>query len=169
MRFTRCNRSRSSRRCSSFRRCSSSRALCAGAPVAIGAGLLLAFFPNVWFYGGTAFSDVPSMVLVVTACALLLRGQLILGAIVLGIAAGFRPQNLLIGFMPFVVAFLRQRRAAPRRGVDHGTIVIATHAAAASLSGGWDAYCDVLAKHELYIRNTDSFRAAASGVDPRRG
>ncbi|HUR80532.1 MAG TPA: hypothetical protein VM733_07185, partial [Thermoanaerobaculia bacterium] len=64
------------------------RSLRAPAKVAIGAGLLLAFFPNVWFYGGTALSDVPSMVLVVVACALLLRGNVIAGSIVLAIAAG---------------------------------------------------------------------------------
>ena len=45
------------------------RSLRASAPVAIGAGLLLAFFPNVWFFGGTAFSDVPSLVLVLVAPA----------------------------------------------------------------------------------------------------
>src|SRR5688572_28049340 len=61
------------------------RALRAGTFVAIAAGLLLAFFPNVWFYGGTALSDVPSMVLSLFACALLLRGRVIPGAIVLGI------------------------------------------------------------------------------------
>src|SRR5439155_25554425 len=30
----------------------------------LSAAMLLAFFPNVWFYGGGAFSDVPSMTLV---------------------------------------------------------------------------------------------------------
>ena len=135
------------------------RSLRASAPVAMGAGLLLAFFPNVWFYGGTALSDVPSMVLVVTACALLLRGQVLLGAIVLGIAAGFRPQNLLIGFVPFVIAFVRQRRAAVGAALVTAAIVIVSYATAASLSGGWDAYRDTLARHEEYIRNTDSFLA----------
>ena len=135
------------------------RALRASAPVAIGAGLLLAFFPNVWFYGGTALSDVPSMVLVVTASALLLRGHLVLGAIVLGIAAGFRPQNLLIGSVPFFVAFLQRRRAAAGAALITMAIVIAAYAAAASLSGGWDAYREVLARHESYIRSTDSFLA----------
>ena len=135
------------------------RTLHASVPVAIGAGLLLAFFPNVWFYGGTALSDVPSMVLVITACALLLRGQLVLGAIVLGIAAGFRPQNLLIGVVPFFVAFLQRRRAAFGAALITVAIVVATYAAAASLSGGWDVYRDALAKHESYIRNTDSFLA----------
>lgn len=144
------------------------RALRASAPVAIGAGLLLAFFPNVWFYGGTALSDVPSMVLVVTACALLLRscrlpaagtGQLLLGAVVLGIAAGFRPQNLLIGFVPFLVAFVHRRRAAVGAALVTAAIVVASYAVAASLSGGWEPYRDVLAKHETYIRATDSFLA----------
>ncbi|HEX8407741.1 MAG TPA: hypothetical protein VF883_02675 [Thermoanaerobaculia bacterium] len=150
------------------------RALRATPPVAMGAGLLLAFFPNVWFYGGTALSDVPSMVLVVTACALLLRGQLVLGAIVLGIAAGFRPQNLLIGAVPLIQGAVSRARGggdggdfAPARralltalfgpALIITTIVIATYATAASLSGGWDAYRDVLARHESYIRNTDSF------------
>ncbi len=135
------------------------RALRASGPVAMAAGVLLAFFPNVWFYGGTALSDVPSMVLVVTACALLLRGQLLLGAIVLGFAAGFRPQNLLIGFAPFVVAFLQRRRAAMGAAVVTAGIVVVTYATAAWLSGGWDVYRDVLAKHESYIRSTDSFLA----------
>ena len=135
------------------------RSLRASAPVAMGAGLLLAFFPNVWFYGGTALSDVPSMVLVVTACALLLRGQVLLGAIVLGIAAGFRPQNLLIGLVPFVVAFLRHRRAAIGAALMTGVIVVACYGSAAWLSGGWDAYRETLARHEQYIRNTDSFLA----------
>jgi hypothetical protein len=137
-----------------------SRALRATPMVAMGAGLLLAFFPNVWFYGGTALSDVPSMVLVVTACALLLRGQFVLGAIVLGIAAGFRPQNLLIGLVPFVVGLKGAGRRAQGAGVAAiAVIVVATYATAASLSGGWDAYRDVLARHEAYIRNTDSFLA----------
>ncbi|MEA2464292.1 MAG: hypothetical protein QOJ98_2039, partial [Acidobacteriota bacterium] len=43
--------------------------------VATASALLLAFLPNVWFFGGTAFSDVPSLVLVLVACALLLRGR----------------------------------------------------------------------------------------------
>jgi hypothetical protein len=135
------------------------RSLRASAPVAIGAGLLLAFFPNVWFYGGTALSDVPSMVLVVTACALLLRGQVVLGAIVLGLAAGFRPQNLLIGFVPFALAFRQRWRAGLAGAAILAVIVGVTYGTAASLSGGWSAYRDVLATHEAYIRTTDSFLA----------
>src|SRR5260221_2846567 len=42
--------------------------------IALVAGLLCAFFPNVWFFGGTAFSDVPSIVLAVVAVGSLLPG-----------------------------------------------------------------------------------------------
>ena len=144
------------------------RALRAEVPVAIGAGMLLAFFPNVWFYGGTALSDVPSMVLVVTACALLLRGRVVLGAIVLAIAAGVRPQNLLIGFVPFLLSLnaalrwgggLKPALRFASAALILAIIVIATYGTAAAESGGWSAYRDVLAHHEAYIRNTDSFLA----------
>jgi hypothetical protein len=130
--------------------------------VATASALLLSFLPNVWFFGGTAFSDVPSLVLVLVACALLLRGRtsdaaLIAGAVVLGIAAGFRPQNLLIGFVPFVLAFRQRRRAGIAGACIIATIVIASFGAAASLSGGWETYRETLTRHERFIRETDSF------------
>src|SRR5207302_8925569 len=71
--------------------------------VAISASLLLAFFPNVWFFGGTAFSDVPSMTLSIVVVALLLRGGWSSGSVLLGIAIGFRPQTLLIAAAPAVI------------------------------------------------------------------
>jgi hypothetical protein len=129
---------------------------------AIAAATLLAFFPNVWFFGGTAFSDVPSLVLVLAACTLLLRGRrsdsaLLAGAVVLGIAAGFRPQNLLIGFVPFVLAFRQRRRTTVAGAFITATIVVVSFGTAATLSGGWDAYRETLARHERFIRATDSF------------
>lgn len=132
---------------------------------AMGAALLLSFFPNVWFFGGTAFSDVPSLVLALLASALLLRGRrsdaaLLAGAVALGIAAGFRPQNLLIGFVPLLLAFLQRRRTAIAGAAIIATIVIASYGSAASWSGGWDAYRAALTKHEQYIRTTDSFLSA---------
>jgi 4-amino-4-deoxy-L-arabinose transferase-like glycosyltransferase len=140
------------------------RELRARAFVAMAAGLFLAFFPNVWFFGGTAFSDVPSMVLALFACALLLRGcrdprAFLLGGFVLGIAAGFRPQNLLIGFAPFAIAFFHRRRTGVVAALIVAIIVIASFGTAASLSGGWSDYRAALQKHEEYIRNTDSFLA----------
>jgi hypothetical protein len=89
---------------------------------AICAALLLAFFPNVWFFGGTAFSDVPSMTLIILVLALLLAGfrdtrAYLAAAALLGVAAGVRPQNLLIGFVPLLLASIVQLRRA-RCGTD---------------------------------------------------
>jgi hypothetical protein len=61
--------------------------------------------------------------------------------------------------VPFFVGFLQRRRAALGAALITAAIVIATYAAAASLSGGWEPYRDALAKHEDYIRSTDSFLA----------
>lgn len=138
------------------------RELRANAFVATASGLVLALMPNVWFYGGTAFSDVPSMVLSLVACALLLRGcrsnrALIGGCVVLGIAAGIRPQNLLIGLAPFVIAFLCRRRAALASAAIVAAIVIASYGGAALATGDVAAYRTAIAEHGKYIRETDSF------------
>lgn len=127
--------------------------------IAFGSALLLALMPNVWFYGGTAFSDVPSLTLVLVACALLLRRtnrSILIGAIVLGVAAGFRPQNLLIGFVPFL---LTRKRVALVGALITLLIVAASYGGAAAASGGWSSYRAALAEHEHYIRTTDSFLA----------
>jgi hypothetical protein len=133
------------------------------------ASLFLAFFPNVWFFGETAFSDVPSVVLVVFACGLLLRGRrsdaaYIAGAIVLAIAGGFRPQNLTIGFAPAMVATWyrgRERRwpAIAAAVIAGGAIVIGSYAAAAFATGGWERYSEAVRVHQQYITQTDSFRS----------
>jgi hypothetical protein len=130
-------------------------------------GLFLATFPNVWFFGGTAFSDVPSMTLVIVAIALFFRGSrsntaFIAGAIVLGIAIGYRPQNLTIGFAPAVIASLR---GLPRRWLRPivavliiAIIVVASYGVAAQLSGGWASYREAVSAHQKYITDVDSFR-----------
>ena len=117
--------------------------------------LFLAFFPNVWFFGGTAFSDVPSMVLVMLAAALFLRGQPLAGAIVLGIAIGFRPQNALVGAVPLLLSAARVRAAA-----ISGAIAAVSYAAAALLSGGFARYASAVAAHQHYIATHDSIGAS---------
>jgi hypothetical protein len=131
------------------------------------AGVFLAIFPNVWFFGGTAFSDVPSMTLVIVAIALLFRGcrsdaAFIGGAIVLAIAAGYRPQNLTIGFAPAVIASLR---GLPRHWLRPfvaalliAAVVVISYGVAAQLSGGWTIYRDAVRAHQKYITDVDSFR-----------
>jgi hypothetical protein len=82
------------------------------------------------------------------------------GAVVLGIAAGFRPQNLLIGAVPLLLAFLCQRRTALVGAGIVAAIVAVSYGSAAVLSGGVDRYLEQLRFHERYIRRTDSFLAA---------
>jgi hypothetical protein len=135
-------------------------------PAAMIGSLLLSFSPNVWFFGGTALSDVPSMVLAVLACALLLRGcrsggAYLLGALVLGIAAGFRPQNLLIGFVPAILSTVYQSRQSVRRvivaSLVGASIVGASYGLAIGKSGGWRDYSDTVQRHQQYISKVDSF------------
>ncbi len=130
----------------------------------LGAAAILACFPNVWFYGGTAFSDVPSMTLVIVAVALLFRGcrdprAFFAGAFVLAVAGGFRPQNLVIGALPAVIASLFQRwRATIIAALIGVAIVVGAYAVAAEKTG-FEIYREALAKHSAYIAATDSFRS----------
>lgn len=136
--------------------------------VSLGAALFLAFMPNVWFFSETAFSDVPSIAIVLAACGLLLAGcrhgpAFIAGALLLGVAAGYRPQNLSIGFAPSLMASwfqFRQRRYGRivAAGVICLLVVVLSYGGAARESGGWDQYAEVLRKHQEYITQVDSFR-----------
>jgi hypothetical protein len=132
--------------------------------VAISAALVLSFLPNVWFYGGTGLSDVPSLVLSLIASALLLRGcrsgtSLIAGALLLGVAAGVRPQNLIIGFVPALIALRCRWKTALAGGMLGSIVILAAYGWAAVESGGWNAYREAVSRHADYIRMTDSFLA----------
>jgi hypothetical protein len=134
-------------------------------PTALSAAMLLAFFPNVWFYGGGAFSDVPSMTLVVAAFGLLMAGcrspvAYLAGAVLLAISAGFRPQNLLIGFAPLVIASILQARRSLGRVISAigllAAIVAVSYLTAAFLTG-WTEYREAVQTHQAYITRVDSF------------
>jgi len=153
----------------------------------VSAGALFAFFPNVWFFGGGAFSDVPSIVLVLFAVTFLLKGARIdgpvgggtaslpptanrqpptgrnaywLGTLLLALAIGIRPQNLLVGLVPGLLA-TRQRRAweilvalligVVVVGVAFGSAVVAT--------GSLDEYQRMVREHGQYIATYDSFQS----------
>jgi hypothetical protein len=124
--------------------------------VSIIAAAFLAFFPNVWFFGGAAFSDVPSMTLSIIVVALLLRGASVGGGVLLGIAAAFRPQTLLIAAVPALIGVRRRLVAFVLIVV---VIIAASYGAAAHFSGGWERYRNSLAEHQQYIATHDSFRA----------
>ncbi|HEX2122104.1 MAG TPA: hypothetical protein VHL59_10720 [Thermoanaerobaculia bacterium] len=129
-----------------------------------GAGIY-AFLPNVWVYGGTGFSDVPATALGFAACALLLRGRtdrraFVLGAIALGLAAGMRPPNLLIGAVPALLATWHQRRAwktvllAILLG---GAIAAGSYLGAALASESIDRYREAVRSQSKWVREVDSY------------
>jgi hypothetical protein len=134
------------------------------------AATLCAFLPNVWFFGGTAFSDVPSIVLVVYAVAFLFRGardakSYLIGAFLLALSMGIRPQNFLIGFAPGALATWHRARERWRDVVVAALIGIVTvavaYGAAIQATGSLRGYLDAVRTHSAYITAVDSFRAPA--------
>jgi len=137
-------------------------------PTAMIAGALCAFFPNVWFYGGTAFSDVPSITLIVFATAFLFRGcrdanAYVIGALLLALAIGIRPQNLLIGIFPGAVATWVRARQSVRDVVFAALIAVgliaAAYAGAIYETGTFAQYRTAVREHSAYIARVDSFRS----------
>lgn len=128
------------------------------------AALLFSFFPNVWVFGGTAFSDIPSIVLVVFACAMLLRGvrsrnAYWLGTLLLALAIGIRPQNALVGLWPGLVATRKRRPGEIVVALMIGVVVCGVaFGIAAEATGGIQKYIDTVRWHGDYISRTDSFR-----------
>lgn len=129
------------------------------------AGALLAFFPNLWFFGGTAFSDVPSIVLVMFAATLLLRGRTsrrdyFIGTVLLAMAIGIRPQNLLIGLYPGIAATRRRPAGDVVAALVIGVAITgASFGAAVYATGDLDAYLSTVRDHSRYISTVDSFRS----------
>lgn len=137
-------------------------------PTATIAGALCAFFPNVWFFGGTAFSDIASIVLVIFAVAFLLRGcrsgeSYLVGAFLLALAAGIRPQNLMIGLAPALIATWYRAKESWRDvvfAVLIGAVVIAVaFGGAIAATGSFDGYMSAVHAHGDYISRVDSFRS----------
>ena len=129
------------------------------------AGVIFAFLPNVWLYGGTGLSDEPSVVVLLFAIAFLLRPKwYFLGCVLLGIALTFRPQSALMAVYPWLAASwprFRARRLDPLLGalVVIGICAIA-YGIAAYLTG-WDQYRMAVRLHGEYIASVDSFRNPA--------
>ncbi|MGZ8709083.1 MAG: hypothetical protein ACXW28_02565, partial [Thermoanaerobaculia bacterium] len=103
------------------------------------------------------------------ACVLLLRGcrsggSYVAGAFVLAVAAGFRPQNLLVGLPPSLIATwcrVRSTRSVvqPLLAAAVGAVTLAVAFGGAALAtGGWDKYWRSLSEHRAYIEAVDSFR-----------
>jgi len=138
-----------------------------GFRTALFGALIACFLPNVWYYGGTAFSDIPGVALGLFASALILRGggdsrAYIAGAFLLGISAGIRPQNLLTALVPALIATFIRLRARSWRSVVAGALAggIALggcYAGAALASSSPGQYMQSVREQQNYVRNTDSY------------
>lgn len=133
--------------------------------------LLFVFFPNVWFYGGTAFSDITGTAAVLAAAWMLFRGCrdsrfYLAGAAMLGVAAGIRGQALLFGLAPLAMASWFQVRRSWRRvaaaALIIGTIVVASYTGAALSSDSIEGYQHSVDGARQWVRNVDSY------LSPRR-
>jgi hypothetical protein len=128
---------------------------------------LYCFLPNVWYYGGTAFSDVPATMLAMVACTLLLRGAddrrfYVAGSILLAVSIGFRPQNLLIGLVPGIIATWKWGRKSIAvvllAAIAGIAIVLASYGGAALASDSPAGYVASVKAQQDYVSRVDSFR-----------
>ena len=130
------------------------------------AALLFVFLPNVWFYGGTGLSDIPGLAAWLAAVLLLLQGcrsarTFLIGAVVLGIAMGIRPQPFPMAAIPFALAAWVHLRQSWLRVVAAVAIVLAIVVAcavgSALASDSIESYRFAMKSHSGYVRGTDSF------------
>ncbi len=132
---------------------------------AVMAAALFAFFPNVWFFGGGAFSDIPSIVLVLFAVTFLFRGAenrgaYFFGTLLLALAIGIRPQNFLIGLFPGLYATRKRRPIEIFAALLIGIVVVgAAYGGAVYATGSYVDYMRVVREHGDYISRIDSFRS----------
>jgi hypothetical protein len=126
------------------------------------AALLFSFLPNVWYWGGTGFTDELALVTALAGAAFLLRDDrrstYILGCIFFAATMLVRAQNVLLAW-PWIVASWRRWRGSRRTNVIIGTSLILAlvtigYGIAAKLSG-IDDYLFALKSHQQYIVNVD--------------
>jgi hypothetical protein len=131
----------------------------------VSAGALFAFFPNVWFFGGGAFSDIPSIVLVLFAVTFLLKGArnrnaYWFGTLLLALAIGIRPQNLLVGLIPGILATRNRRWWEIFVALLIGIVVVgAAFVGAVQATGTLPEYQQMVREHAQYIARYDSFQS----------
>jgi len=127
------------------------------------AALLFCFLPNVWYWGGTGFTDELALVTSLAGAALLLRDDrkrstYILGCIVFAATMLVRAQNVLLAW-PWIVASWRRWRSGRRRDVFGGTalvivFVLTGYGIAAQLTG-IDDYISATKEHQHYVATVD--------------
>lgn len=132
----------------------------------LSAALLFSFLPNIWFYGGTAFSDPLAMVLFLGAIAgYLLAGldtrRYVIASLLMAAGILVRPQNAVVAVFPWTIATVQLLRARRFRAVVAGSIVLVLLLGigygAAAYATGIDGYVASLRGHSIYVTRADSF------------
>jgi hypothetical protein len=127
------------------------------------AAMLFCFLPNVWYWGGTGFTDELALVTSLAGAALLLRDDrkratYILGCILFAATMLVRAQNVLLAW-PWILASWRRWRTGNRRDVMAGTalivvLVLTGYGIAAKLTGV-DDYIFATKWHQHYVATVD--------------
>lgn len=127
------------------------------------AALLVAFLPNVWYFGGTAFSDELAFVTSIATVAYLLRDDgrrwtYLRGSILFAATMLVRPQNLLLAW-PWLLATWRRLRARRIGDAVPSALLIAALVAIgyglAAAKTGWQEYIDAVRWHQHYVATVD--------------
>jgi hypothetical protein len=127
------------------------------------AALLFSFLPNVWYWGGTGFSDELALVTALAGAALLLRderqpGSYLAGCSLFAATMLVRAQNVLLAW-PWIVAAWRRLRSRRRAEVLAGTamivvLVVVGYGIAAKLTG-LEEYILATKGHQHYVATVD--------------
>jgi hypothetical protein len=127
------------------------------------AAMLFCFLPNVWYWGGTGFTDELALVTSLAGAAFLLRDDrkrstYILGCIFFAATMLVRAQNVLLAW-PWIVASWRRLRSGQRRDVIAGTalivvLVVTGYGIAAELTGV-DDFIAATKEHQYYVATVD--------------
>ncbi len=129
----------------------------------ITAATLFCFLPNVWYWGGTGFTDELALVTSLAGAAFLLRDDrkrstYILGCIFFAATMLVRAQNVLLAW-PWMVASWRRWKTGDRRDVFAGTaliivLVLTGYGIAAELTGV-DDFIAATKEHQYYVATVD--------------
>jgi hypothetical protein len=128
------------------------------------AALLFVFLPNVWYFGGTVFSDITGTAINLAAILMLLRGcrsggAFLIGCALVGCALSVRPHGGFILLPPLLIATWHQRRAFTR--IVLGAIITAVIATAAYVGAAYaspspGAYVDSVRQFQKWVHDIDT-------------
>ncbi|HEX3070644.1 MAG TPA: hypothetical protein VHX14_18900 [Thermoanaerobaculia bacterium] len=126
------------------------------------AALLFSFLPNVWYWGGTGFTDELAMVTSLAGAALLLRDDrkrrtYLAGCAFFAATMLVRAQNVLLAWPWIAGSFRRwrERRAQVIAGAALIVLLVVTGYGIAAKLSGVDAYISATKFHQRYVATVD--------------